>query len=62
MPTVRRDDKDSDGLPPKRLPQRWAIIVIISTIAGASADAIGGPTAALAASIGIAAALHSLIE
>lgn len=62
MPTVRPDDKGSDERPPKRLPQRWAIIVIVSIIAGASANAIGGPTAALGAGIGIAAALHSLIE
>ncbi|WP_037306992.1 hypothetical protein [Amycolatopsis orientalis] len=48
--------------PNRRLPLRWLVIGVISALAAASAYAASGQSAAILVAVGVAAALHKMID
>lgn len=48
--------------PNLRLPLRWLVIGILATVAGISAYTASGQSAAILVAVGVATALHKMID
>lgn len=66
MSTVRPGglwQASSNGdVPGRRLPLRWAVIVLVAGLAAVASYPVGGAVAAIGVATAVAAALHKMID
>ncbi|MFI9455016.1 hypothetical protein [Amycolatopsis sp. NPDC052450] len=66
MSTVRPEapsQESSDGeAPARRLPTRWAVIVLVAGLAAVASSPVGGAVTAIGVATAVAAALHKMID
>ncbi|WP_224401835.1 hypothetical protein [Pseudonocardia sp. ICBG1034] len=66
MTTVRPSGGSSgtrgEDRPGRRLPLRWLVIGVLAALSAGSAYATAGQAAAILVAVGVAAALHKMLE
>ncbi|MFG1914105.1 hypothetical protein [Micromonospora sp. NPDC048898] len=61
-PTHRRNRPPMQAKEPQRLPQRWAIIAMVTAAAAIVAYLAGGPIAAITVGAGVLVAAHRVLD